>query len=328
MRKYSLLRVEERYQIYALMEMKVRKEKIAERLGRDRATIYREIRRNREEEGYLPMVANKKAELRKKNKRKGKIESQKELKDYIVEKLKTGWSPEQIVGRMKKEKREETVCVETVYRYIYRKKNTEALYEYLPYRRKKRRKGFRSRKEECRYGRIRLITERPKKIEKRKEWGHWEGDSILFGKNRKEMVITAVERKSRLALLLKSERMDTKTVMGHIKDFFTRQPKKSVLSITFDQGSEFANYEQLQRATDCRVYYCHKRAPWEKGSNENLNGRIRRYLPKEMDIRTVMQEDLNRLAERLNTTPRKCLEYQTPKECYLRSGRKLYGLIQ
>lgn len=316
MGKYTHLSLSDRRRFYTFIEMKLSMTEIAKRLGKHRSTLYREIKRNNGLEGYLPGSAQLKTEDRAKKKRLNKIEHDGYLRDYVVRSLKKGWSPEQISGRMKYHKLTIYACPETIYQYVYRSKNKE-LYYCLPYKKPKRQKRFYRQKSPCRYGKIRLITERPKDIDTRQRFGHWEGDTIAFKGDKQKAVTTLVERKSRMVFLIKNNRKFSHGVMEKIKNKFATLPKKMFKTITFDQGIEFADYKQLEHDNERKVYYCETHSPWQKGSNENMNGRLRWHLPKEANIAKITQEELDQLAAKLNRCPRKCLGYKTPQEVFI-----------
>lgn len=128
-------------------------------------------------------------------------------------------------------------------------------------------------------------------------------------------------------VLTKNEQTRSEIVMGNIKRLFLSIPQKAGQTMTFDQGSEFADHRQIETNLNSRVYCCEAKSPWQKGTNENTNGRLRRYLPRDTDIASVTQDDLNQLARRLNRTPRKCLEYQTPREVFLQHCKKFDGFM-
>jgi len=289
---------------------------IAERLARNRSTLYRELERNTEPEGYLPRTAQQKAEERARGRRPGKLQTDGILRDYVVRSLKKGWSPEQIAGRMKYHSLSFYACHETIYQFVYRSKNKE-LYYCLPYKKPKRQKRYGRQKNPCRYGKIRLIAERPEDIATRKRFGHWEGDTIQFKGTKQKVVTTLVERKSRMVFLIKNNSKHSRGVMDGIRGKFEELPDKMCKTITFDQGTEFADYRYLEQQVKCRVYYCETHSPWQKGSNENMNGRLRWYLPKEADIAKITQEELDQLAGKMNRCPRKCLGYKTPQELFI-----------
>ena len=242
------------------------------------------------------------------------------LRDYTIRSLKKGWSPEQISGRMKHQKLSFYVCHETIYRFIYRSKNKE-LFHCLTYKKPRRQARYARQKHSCRYGDIRLINRRPEDIKTRKRFGHWEGDTIEFKGAKEKPVTTLVERKSRVVCLIKNTSKHSREVMDKITKKFEDLPKKMCKTITFDQGVEFADYRHLELKTRCKVYYCETHSPWQKGSNENMNGRLRRYLPRETEIDKVTQLDLDLLAAKMNQCPRKCIGFKTPNELFIQQHK-------
>jgi IS30 family transposase len=218
-------------------------------------------------------------------------------------------------GRMKYKKLSFYVCAESIYQFIYNKKSKD-LYRFLTYKKPKRRKHYARRDGPCRYGgKMRLVTQRPKNIAARKYFGHWEGDTIAFRGTREKAVTTLVERKTRLLYLIKNDRKYSRGIMDKINIKLAVLPKKMFQTITFDQGIEFADYKYLEHQSKCKVYYCETHSPWQKGSNENMNGRLRRYLPRE--IAKITQQELDQLALKMNLCPRKCLGFRTPKELFI-----------
>lgn len=320
MGNYTHLSISDRRRFYTFLEMKLSIAEIAKRLSKHRSTLYRELNRNHEPEGYFPKMAQLKTEERTKRKRPSKLHKDGVLRDYVVRSLQKGWSPEQISGRMKCHKLSFYVCHETIYQFVYQSKNKE-LYHCLPYKKPKRLKRYSRPKSFCRYGEIRLITERPEDIVTRKRFGHWEGDTIQFKGTKEKVVTTLVERKSRLVFLIKNNRKHSLGVMDKIKEKFEKLPSKMCKTITFDQGSEFADYRHLEQQIKCKVYYCQTHSPWQKGSNENMNGRLRWHLPREADIAKITQEQLDRLAAKMNRCPRKCLGYKTPQELFVQQHK-------
>lgn len=316
MGKYTHLSITDRHRLHIFLEMKLPIAEIAKRLSRHRSTIYREIERNQEEDAYSHGIAQDKTEERAQQKRVSKLESDGVIRDYVIRSLKKGWSPEQISGRMKYHKLTFYVCAETIYQFIYKSRNKE-LYHYLAYKKPKRRRRFARIKRPCRYGKIRLITQRPDDIATRKRFGHWEGDTIQFKGHREKVVTTLVERKSRMVYLIKNNSKHSHGVMDKIKNKFASLPEKMFKTITFDQGSEFAGCRDLEVKLKGRVYYCEAHSPWQKGSNENMNGRLRWHLPSETDITKITQEELDELAAKMNRCPRKCLGYKTPQEVFI-----------
>lgn len=315
MGEYTHLSISDRRRLHIFLEMGVSITEIAKKLDKHRSTLYRELARNREENTYLPGIAQEKAEKRAQQKRPTQFEKDGVIRDYVIRSLKKGWSPEQISGRMKHHKLTFYSCPESIYQFIYKSKNKD-LYHYLAYKKPRRRKHFARKKQPCRFGKIRLITQRPKNIATRKKFGHWEGDTIEFRGTKEKVVTTLVERKSRMVMLIKNNSKHSQGVMDKIKKKFEGLPRKMCKTMTFDQGSEFAAYRELEQQLKCRVYYCEAHSPWQKGSNENMNGRLRWHLPRETDIAKMTQEELDQLAAKMNRCPRKCLGYKTPQEVF------------
>ena len=314
MRHYTQLTLTERHKIQAFLEMGYSKQEIAKRLNRHRSTIYKECARNQIGGKYQSNKAHKLALGR--CQRQCLIERYPTLRRYISEKLKKCWSPEQIAGRLNRKKSKYCICHETIYRYIYKKNHK--LHQYLPYKKRKRLKPH-SRKVQCRYGDNRLISERPAHINSRIHLGHWEGDSIAFEGKAKDTITTLVERKTRVVLLIKNFSKKSEEVMYKIGEKLSSLAVGVCKTLTVDQGVEFANYHALEGTLACKIYYCHAHSPWEKGSNENMNGRLRRLLPKKTDITKLTQSNLDQIAAIYNSVPRKCLGYKTPAELFLRT---------
>jgi IS30 family transposase len=286
---------------------------IAKRMGRHRSTIYRELGRNTYYGCYMPAIADEQAK-RRHPAPVNKLEENQALNKFVVEGLAKCWSPEQISGRMKKDKEEFYACPESIYRYIYRNKDS-GLYKLLPSKKSKRKsRSGRTRHEKRLHIISRNICYRSEEVELRNQIGHWEGDTIRFQKNQRTCVTTLVERKSRFVCLRKNEDKGSKTVMNHIYYAIKSTPKKLWSSLTFDQGSEFMDFRTVERQTKCKIFFCDSRSPWQRGSNENMNGRLRRYLPKDFEIDKIGQSDLDEIAILVNNTPRKCLGFQTPNE--------------
>jgi len=309
---YIQLTPSERHRFHAFIEMGYTMTEIARRMNRHRSTLYRELKRNQTAEGYHPHIAQKKTLARKQ--RPCYIQKNPTLRRYLIGRLKAGWSPEQIVGRLKRKGSKHIVCPETIYRYIY--KHNHKLHQYLPYKKPKRRKPYSRKNHKCRYGNHRLITNRPDYVNSRKRIGHWEGDGIEFKGNRNQIIVTLLERKTRFVKLIKVETKSSAVVMRKIYDALNGLPEGMFKSITFDQGSEFSNHSMLEENLNCRVYYCHPHSPWEKGSNENINGRLRRFLPKKADIMLLTEEKISKVEQAVNNTPRKFHGYRTAREVF------------
>ena len=307
---YKRLSLEEREKIYLLQRDSFAGSEIAKILGRHKATISRELSRFKGEDiGYLPDKAH--MQYRSKLFRNKALFSCPKLQELVIEKLiKSRWSPEQISGRLRQQKASIYACPETIYKFIYSPIGIKLnLPTFLKQRRKKR--GFRKSRK---VGTSRIIglvpiSERPNKIETRKEFGHWEGDLVIFGTTRPSNISCLVERKTRYMKILANSSKRTDEVMPNIKQSFAKH-RSIIKSITFDRGMEFASHKIL--GTD--TYFCNPGSPWQKGSVENMNGRIRQLMPKTKTPLFIKQEHVDSVAYLLNNTPRKILGFKTPQE--------------
>lgn len=233
-------------------------------------------------------------------------------KTIIIE-IQKGRSPEIIAGRLKRERGHTVISHETLYDFIYDSEigKRDKLYEYLPRgkRRRSKRKGRKSQK--CRLeGRV-FIEARSKKADERREVGHWETDSVLC--KYRDSVNVLAERMSRKVIITK---LDAKDAAATTEAITTRLAGETVASITADNGPENAEHEKIAAALKALFFFCHPYHSWEKGTVENRNGVIRRYLPRSTDLRTWSQAELDEIAEDINNTPMKCLDFQTPNEIY------------
>lgn len=217
---------------------------------------------------------------------------------------------------MKIEDKRYYVCHETIYRYLYIDKHGSNLYQYLAKAKPRRGKRLGRKVGSGKYSGIKLIDTRPLAVEDRANFGHWERDTIAFSGNKYVNVTTLVERKSRFVILVNNPNRQSEVVIGGIDKHFSGIRKSAVKTITFDQGSEFARYKGLEKSKKCQVYFCNPHSPWQKGSNENTNGRLRRYLPRNVAISKLEQNYVAFIARKLNNTPRKVLNYSTPAEVF------------
>lgn len=308
---------------------------VARLMRKDHSVISREIARNssRGRSGYRADLAQAQTERRRHAKRKGKLERHASLKEYVVNRLHEDWSPEQIAGRLRQasnnETEGETVSHETIYNYIYTKADKwEQLYRLLPQRRVKRRKwGGRRVKKDIIPDRI-PITERPAVIDERKRLGDWESDTLEFKRTAtKGAVSVQCERKAGLIRLHKLNRRKSPedTLEALISTFESVQPDLAK-SCTLDNGTENYHHAKLCAICNLDTYFCRAYAAWQKGSVENANKLLRRYLPKHTELDNLSDADLHDIQEKLNNRPRKRLNYKTPNEVveeFLKSGALL-----
>ena len=304
---YTQLAQEQRYQIYALLKMEHTQPEIAANLGVHKSTVSREVRRNRGMRGYRPKQAHEKALERRKQKAEQRITS--ETWAFVEDKLRLDWSPEQISGWFK-ENAKASVSHEWIYQYVYADKRAGGnLHTHLRCQ-KKRRKRYGGRDRRGKIPNRTSIEQRPAAVEQRERVGDWEADTII-GKGRRHAIVTLVDRKTRFTLLERIERCTAAATEEAIVQLLQPYQLRR-LTITCDNGKEFANHQEIARRLQTEVYFAHPYASWERGTNENTNGLIRQYVPKTDDFSNVTADRIAFIKERLNHRPRKCLDFKTP----------------
>ncbi|MEK9201713.1 MAG: IS30 family transposase, partial [Patescibacteria group bacterium] len=302
---------DDRVKLAVLLKTGITREEIGRMLSKDPVSIWREIKRNSRKGKYLPSVAKKLAKKRRGHRQK-KIENDPRLKHSIIKCLKLYWSPEQIAGRLKKQKI--FIHHETIYRYIIRNKK---LKKYLRCQkgRYRRRHGTIARGKAREYHKKRWIGERPEVINQRERIGDWEGDTII-GKERTQRILTHVERKTGYLIADKLDIVSAEIVAEKTSKQFLKLPKRKRQSITYDNGTEFADHEITERKTKAAVYFANPYHSWERGTNENTNGLLRQFFPKKSSFANITQRDVNRAVRLLNRRPRKRLLFSTPYEIF------------
>jgi IS30 family transposase len=308
--KYKQITDEQRIQIEILLKKQASKTEIAQLLGIHRATLYRELKRNAMKRGgYNARSAGQLAEERKERFRRHRGFTDK-VKRFVVEKLNQEWSPEQIAGYCKANGIE-MVSHETIYQFVYADKRAGGmLYKKLRIAAKPYRKRYGKR--DCRGqipGRI-SIDDRPPEVQQKLRYGDWEADTII-GKNHQGAILTLVERKSYFTLLRKLERTESRATKHQMINALAPF-KENVLTITSDNGHEFYEHQEIARKLQADYYFTHPYSAWEKGINENTNGLLRQYLPKNANLKEIQPEQLAIIEHRLNTRPRKSLKWKTP----------------
>ena len=310
MMTYHHLSREERYQISAMLKEGLSQSQIATNLKRSKSTISREIARNSGFRGYRPRQASLLAEDRSINSRNARqIDPSDWLSVEIY--LESQWSPEQIAAEV-------PMSHETIYRHIYADKSSGGtLYRNLRCQRKRRKRyaGGRDRRGQI-IGR-RAISERPAHIDERRQIGHWEGDTLI-GKRHQHAIVSLVERKSGYAVLAKVPKKTAYLVSNAIIDRL-KPIAGHVRTLTYDNGKEFADHATIDEALGSISYFADPYSSWQRGSNENLNGLIRQYIPKSRPLSTVSDAELAKIESLLNNRPRKRLGYKTPHEVFTQS---------
>ena len=315
-RKYRQFSIEERCEIARRSKAGDSIRQIAAALDRAPSSVARELKRNGGSATYAPAYAAEQAHARR---WKGsKLLRRPELQVQVLKLLERGFSPEAVAGRLAFEKGKQVISHETIYRFIYaqivRTKNY-AWRRYLP--RAKAKRGYRGRKGGSAVlhilGRV-PIAQRPAHFSDRANAGHWEADSMQFSDYR--TVLALHERSSRLIWLQRQPTKHAAGVAKAIHSLLAPLPKKLRQSITFDNGTEFAEHHVLRSSLGIKTYFCEPYKPWQKGGVENAIGRLRRRLPRKTDLANVSSSQLQQLAALYNHTPRKCLGWQTPAEVF------------
>lgn len=308
------LTLKQRYEISALFARNIPQKEIALQVGTSESTISNEKKRNKKNDDlYDADVANNLAANRRKDKKRYKFNEN--INISIKNLLEKQYSPEQIVGVLKKENKV-TMSHEWIYQHIYKdKKNggvppSGKLYENLRQKRKYRKKRLLEGEKRGVIPNKVMIDKRPPEVETRERYGDWEGDTII-GANHQGAILTLVERKSRFTYIEKLEGKTAKCVENAVINFFKRtgMPCKT---ITFDNGKEFTNHQEITKEIGVSIYFANPYHSWERGVNENTNGLIRQYIPKKSDFSNYSVENIAEIQGKLNNRPRKTLEFDSP----------------
>lgn len=325
-RTYQRLTNDEREEISRSLAEGLRLPEIAEKLGRHRTTIWREVKRNHGKTGYRAFSASRQSQSRAASRRKGKrkLTKNQQLAAYVIEKLKQKWSPQEISRRLKIEYAVDMgmqISHESIYQYIYvlpRGELKRTLIKALRQEHKYRRKRKETKADETR-GKIAnmlSIEERPADVADRAVPGHWEGDLIL-GKYKRSALGTLVERTTRYTILVPlGDQKDAVSVRKAYAAAFQSIPAELKKTLTYDQGKEMSEHQHFTIDTGIQVYFAHPASPWERGTNENTNGLIRQYFPKGTDFTTVTVEEIKEVQRGLNDRPRAVLDYLKPDEVF------------
>jgi IS30 family transposase len=291
---------------------------IAKALGRSKSTISRELTNNSspEHKKYLSHRAHGRAvQKREKASKRPRLKDARII-SYVRGKLKVGWSPEQISGRISIDHPGLSISHEAIYQYIYHPK-TEGQRELISclrraHRKRKNKAIDRQQKKSKIPNRI-SIEQRPPSVERRRQYGHWEGDSLVSRKS-KVALNTLVERKSRLLMLTKLKRKTAKATFKAVVSRLGNLPPKARRTLTMDNGSENTMHQEISSTIGIDCFFAHPYASWERGTNEHINGLVRWYLPKGTDFRNISDDEIVRIESLINNRPRKCLGYKTPLE--------------
>jgi len=286
---------------------------IAKELGRAPSTLKRELNRNHGPKIYTPHQAHERAMKRHHLAHKCSRLKSHALRHDVEALIMKGWSPEIVSGRLNKKGKHPPISHEAIYQWIY----TEAphLIPYLVRQHKQRFPKHHSRKHKKIHIPERVsIQERPALVNSRKQPGHWEAD-LLVGKGTEALEV-ALERTSRFTRVIKIKNKTADASSEALSFLLSNVPTKLRKTITYDNGSENVNHLQLNEQLRTRSYFCEPFHSWEKGSVENRNGIIRRFIPKGTDLSTIPSTQIQTIENWINDRPMKCLKFQTPAEVF------------
>lgn len=312
MKPYTHFTLKERIYIDECLKQNVKLSKIADNLGKDRTSVWREIKRNSNAEGtYNSWGANSKSSKRRKHSvRHKRIIKDSQLYKFIVEKLNLFWSPELIAQKWNEANPDDRIAFGTIYRALKNK-----FFDGITVKTHLRRRGKRVIRNRSKCAGIQpehTIHERSSIIEKRERCGDWEGDTV-HGAMGKGGLLTLVDRKSRKLLARLVTDFSSDTIYKAVIEVFKGIKPKS---ITFDNGNEFARFKDMEKALDTTIYFADPHSPWQRGSNENINGLLRFFFPKRFNFLEISQENVDRVISLINSRPRACLDFLSPDDVF------------
>lgn len=303
---------------------------IAKEIGRSKATVSRELKRNGGRNNYSMADAQNRYLVMRSHSRRPRILSNDEIREQVVHYItQLQWSPEQISGRLAHEKSLVHISYNTIYRGIYRdnlgiplkSRHARGLPRQLRHRGKSRKVKGTVKETRGRFNNVPSIHERPVSAENRSWFGHWEGDTVR-GKTGRSALVTLVDRKSRFLLSKRVDKVNSENVKEAMIELLEGLPSNRVRSITPDRGTEFAKYEEVHTRLNTLIFFPDPHSPQQRGTNENTNGLIREYFPKGTDLNEQTDEAITEFVNKLNSRPRKVLGWRTPSEVFL--GKALH----
>jgi len=316
---YQHFTSDERDQLQVLLSAGLEKWAIARILVKHISSIYREIERNQREGYYYAHHADSAAYQRRRvshpSPKRGNIELMHEVEKRILE----DHSPEQIAGRLKHEHSDDPrwhISYETIYQHVYAaSRHGSSLGTHLRQGKKKRRKRLSGKDRRGGIPNRRFIDERPPLVDEKSRFGDWEGDTIEGGR-KQGYVGTFVERTSKYLVAFPMHNKTARCLIHNARRAFAILPDTCKYTVTVDNGKEFAQHERLSKALHMQVFFAHPYHSWERGLNEHTNGLLRQYLPKKMPLNRLTPRELAIYVNKINTRPRKSLNYQTPREVF------------
>ena len=322
MKGYTHLSDQEREELFAFRRQGKSVRAIGQLLGRNHATIVRELRRNTalppdsDPRSYSPATASRLARQRRQTSKRGKL-SHRSFQQFVIRKLTRGWSPEQIAGRLKLKVPHRAISHESIYQFIYHPdQRSLRLWEFL--RRGQTRRRLRFGRHAKTHQSLKIpnrisIEHRPAEANERRRFGHFESDLLIGRRPNREVISVTVDRRTGYVLMDKLPRPDAKTRAQNLIDRLGRLPLR-LRTLTVDNGNENYHHAKVTRVLGCSIFFCHPYHAWEKGTVENTVGLVRWYLPKSTDLCVVSQGDLHSMERELNDRPRKRLGFYTPSE--------------
>lgn len=329
-KEYRHIKKAERLEIAILLKKGYGVREIARVLGRSPGTLSEELGRNSVKGVYDPEKAQHKAYVKRLySKYQGmKIVQNIQLWNYVEEKLRKDWSPEEIAGRLRyKDVRIKYASYGAVYKFVYSVYG-RTIERYLPYKGKKKRGKKREKVVQLK-NRV-FIDKRPRIIGKRARFGDWEGDFIVSGKQGSGVLLVLHERKARYTLIKKILHRSPELVNRCAQEMLGSMG--CFRSLTLDNDIVFRKHERLSKLLDRPIYFCHPYHSWEKGGVENTNKLIRKYIPKGSDISQYSEEYVQEIQNKLNNRPRKCLKFKTPLEIMVENKQlkvfEQFGMVE
>lgn len=316
---YYHLTQNQRIELSLLLRLGHSQRQVAAVLSVSPSTVSRELARNTGVSGrYHATHARLVSRARRTdaNALRTKLLTNPKLADLVRQKLEADWSPEQVAGWLRARGRRASVCAQTIYDWIYLHAHDLLLHLHCrkgKYRRTRGaslRKVYRDRLKESR-----RITARPAHILKRQRYGDWEGDSVV-GIGQSGQIATFVERRSGYLIARILPDRTAGSFAEVAKHGFADIPVRYRKTLTLDNGTEMSQYERMERSTGFGIYFAHPYHSWERGTNENTNGLLRFYFPKQMSFAHLTQLQLDAAVKKINTRPRKRLGYKTPEQVF------------
>jgi transposase, IS30 family len=288
---------------------------IARTLGKDPSAVNRHIKQNGGREGYDAREVRR----RKHHRRIAAMDSIRVLKGALLRRvvalLKEHYSPEQIAGTLAQ--KGTPIVASTIYRYI--NERAPHLKKYLRSQKGKyrRKRGTKKREKQRELAKKRRIDERPKVVERRGRIGDWEGDTML-GRDKRVRIVTLVDRRSGYLIAYLLPKLNAELLTKLAVQKLRRLPRDKRQTLTLDNGTEFSDWERLEKQTGMTVYFAYPYHSWERGTNENTNGLLRQYFPKSIDFNLITPKDLADVVKRLNDRPRKRLKFKSPRQVFMK----------